>query len=259
VNFHLTPRWRRALIAGAVVLCALVFIEVFGISTWFVLVEGRNLGGGKPDPAMWKTPVALKDLSVSTAPGKKLSYFGYEFEVPWNDLDEQKTKLLRSWQVISFHSGNAVVFYTAPPDAFVNNVFEKSGREKDALRQYYGTTSDYAFTRAILETTPDDIGLLTTNRAAARKIALLLFKSIETAANGGGSGIFLIRRGDFRGFQYGDPASHPPEVQVDLYSDKVHLHFVFPQKKGSVGASQAEINRVIQTVRPIDGGPIENQ
>jgi len=35
----------------------------------------------------------LKDTSVSEAPGTKLSYFGYEFEVPWSDLDESQTKL----------------------------------------------------------------------------------------------------------------------------------------------------------------------
>jgi hypothetical protein len=87
----------------------------------------------------------------------------------------------------------------------------------------------------------------------------LLFKSIETRANGGGSGIFLIQTNGFRGFQYGDPASHPPEVQVDLFSDQAHLHFVFSQKKNTVGISQAEINRVIQTVRPIDAAPFATQ
>jgi hypothetical protein len=259
VNFHLTPRWRRALIAGAIVSCALAFLGVFGISTWFVLVEGRNVGGGKPDPAMWKTPVALKDLSISTAPGRKLSYFGYEFEVPWNDLDERMTKPIGAWQAISFLSGKKLVFYTEAPDGFVDAVFGKTGPDKEALKQYYGAVSDYAFARVTLETTPDDIGLLTTNRAASRKIVLLLLKSVETAANGGGSGIFLIQTRDFRGFQYGDPASHPPEVQVDLYSDKVHLHFVFPQNKGSVGTSQAEINRVIQTVRPANAAPLVEQ
>jgi hypothetical protein len=259
MNLRLTPRWRRALIAGGVVFCALVFISTFGFSFWFVLVEGRNLGGGKPDPAMRKTPVALKDLSVSTAPGRKLSYLGYQFEVPWNDLDEQKTKLVRSWQLVSFQSGKSIIFYTASPDGLLNTVSATTGRDSKALKRFYGAASDYAFTRAMLETTPDDIRLLTPRGEAARKISLLLLKSFDLTAKHGGSGIFVIQTSDFRGFQYGDPASHPPEVRVDLYSDKVQLHFVFPQKEGSVDISQAEINRVIQTVRPIAGAPIKEQ
>jgi hypothetical protein len=51
---------------------------------------------------LWKTPTELKDLVISIAPGRQLSYCGYEFEVPWNDVDEQKTRLVGS--LINRHS-----------------------------------------------------------------------------------------------------------------------------------------------------------
>ena len=39
-------------------------------------------------------PTELKDVSTSRLPEEKLSYFGYEFEVPWSDLDESQTRVL---------------------------------------------------------------------------------------------------------------------------------------------------------------------
>jgi len=87
-----TPRRRRILIwCGIVFGIVFIYLSVFGVAAWFVL-NGRSLAG--KDPALGKTQVALKDLSTSTAPGRKLSYFGYEFDVPWDDLDEQKTRLV---------------------------------------------------------------------------------------------------------------------------------------------------------------------
>ncbi|MGB8411191.1 MAG: hypothetical protein WCE23_00040 [Candidatus Binatus sp.] len=240
---HFTPRRRRILTwCGIVLSVVFIYLYIFGVSAWFGIIEGRNLSG-KDDPSLWETPVALKDLSISKAPGRKLSYLGYEFEVPWDDLDEQKTKLVRSWQVIAFHSGKSILFYTSPP----------SDAERELNRLYGDATvpSGYFLNRAVLEATPGDIGLLTPRGAAARTIVLLLIKSIQVSANEGESGIFLIETKDFHGFQYGNPASRPPQIEADLFADKVHLHFVFPERKHAGFISQAEINRVIQSVRPV--------
>jgi hypothetical protein len=49
----------------------------FGIQT-FCALEARNTA--RKLPVVSNTPVALSDLSISQAPGKKLSYFGYQFE-----------------------------------------------------------------------------------------------------------------------------------------------------------------------------------
>ncbi len=66
-------------------------------------------------------PTELKDTSVSEAPGTKLSYFGYELEVPWNDFDEIQTQLHpkdkpEKFKVdLHFRSGLRLVFSAAPP------------------------------------------------------------------------------------------------------------------------------------------------
>src|SRR5271167_947648 len=79
-----------------------IYLFFFGVSAWFVIVEGRRLAG-QDDPSLWITPVALTDLSMS-APAQKLFYLGYEFEVPWDDLDEKKTIHVHDWQLIVFRS-----------------------------------------------------------------------------------------------------------------------------------------------------------
>jgi hypothetical protein len=54
-------------------------------------------------------PRDLEDGSISQVTGSKLSYFGYEFEVPWNDIDPALTKLYPKLNpnrvVLTFRSG----------------------------------------------------------------------------------------------------------------------------------------------------------
>src|SRR5690242_5408287 len=91
---------RRILIALVMVIAAFCWIAPAG----FVYLA-------KTAPAVTRVvPTDLKDLSTSQAPGRKLSYFGYEFEVPWNDVDESQTKVMENrpnlkmvW--VSFRSG----------------------------------------------------------------------------------------------------------------------------------------------------------
>jgi hypothetical protein len=73
------------------VVIALVVIFV-GIQ-WIVPVTLSFYAARKAPPIARVTPTDLKDQSLSQTPGKRLSYFGYEFEIPWSDLDETQTKL----------------------------------------------------------------------------------------------------------------------------------------------------------------------
>lgn len=55
-------------------------------------------------PDVAKTPVPLSDLSISNVRHRTASYFGYEFELPWDDVDEEKDKNRRdnSRKLLSF-------------------------------------------------------------------------------------------------------------------------------------------------------------
>lgn len=118
--------------------------------------------------------------------------------------------------------------------------------------------SDYAFTRAMLSSTPDQLTPFTFRREGARLTWLLMFKSVEVAGHNNNSGIFIINASDFRGFQYGNPESRQSripesrrsEVDDDLYSDKGFVEFSFSSSPpNNAPISQADINRVIQTVK----------
>jgi len=78
------PKWARILIALFVVLLvSFAYLWFFGFQT-LILLEARYLT--RKAPAVSMAPAQLADLSISRSPGRKLSYFGYEFEVPWNDM-----------------------------------------------------------------------------------------------------------------------------------------------------------------------------
>jgi hypothetical protein len=240
-------RWRRILLAlGIVAVACASYAWFFGFQTMMVL-EMRWMA--RRAPVVRETPRALPDLSVSSAPGRKLSYFGYQFEVPWDDLDESKTKLYPNRVALAFRSGKSLVFSIAPPRYFIT-VVESMGK-KDALRQIYGDAplqSDYAMNRLILGANPDQVTLLTPRKEIVGTSILLVMKAIMVPEE---SGIFSLQTAGFQGFQYGNPQSGPRHVVANLFADDDGLEFIFGgQGKGyPLGISQADINRVLQTVR----------
>ena len=67
-------RWKRVLISfGIVVVACVTYLWLFGTQTFFVL-EAHS--AARKLPFVKLTPIELTDLSVSQAPGMKLSYFG---------------------------------------------------------------------------------------------------------------------------------------------------------------------------------------
>jgi intracellular septation protein A len=82
-------RWVRVLVGlGIAVITCGFYLWFFGVQT-FIALEARYIAWKMP--IVNKVPVELPDLSVSQASGKKLSCFGYEFEVPWDDIDQAKS------------------------------------------------------------------------------------------------------------------------------------------------------------------------
>jgi hypothetical protein len=66
------------------------------------------------------------------------------------------------------------------------------------------------------------------------------------------SGIFTVQGKEFKGFQYGRPQSPPKHLNVELFPEGGHLDLFFDQKKnGPTVISQADINRVLQTIHKV--------
>jgi hypothetical protein len=109
-------RIRRILIALVIVIAA-IFVGV----NWIIPVGLSSYMQKKAPPVTRVVPIELKDERVSTAPGKKLSYFGYEFEVPWSDIDAAQTQLYPKYKStknmvdLRFRSGLRMLASSSPP------------------------------------------------------------------------------------------------------------------------------------------------
>jgi hypothetical protein len=248
----MTKRQRKLVIWANVFIVTGFCVWHFGVAALFV-VESRYVGW--KFPLVKKTPMELTDVSISQVEGRKLSYFGYEFEVPWGDLDEGKGKRIGKGQLIAFRSGNALLFSKAAPKEFVQTFLSATKVGPEKVRSLWGEEalkSDYSLHRLILEATPGEVTLFTRREDAVRNSMLIFFKGIMTP-RGGESGIFRMRTDKFQGFQYGDPQVRPKALDVEIFADDGGLEFVFEQRGEGPAPTitQAEINRVIQTVRKL--------
>jgi hypothetical protein len=224
---------RRILLTLVVIFAALCWIGPAGV-----------LYFAKSAPEVAKVvPIELQDVSTSLAPGKKLSYFGYEFEVPWSDLDESQTQLFpedkhdlhMAW--VCFRSGLKLFIVISPREAVV---------------------PDYALLKRIYQVTPDKIHYWSLIEGWGYQDArLLLFKSAflrdepGSGSNPAETGIFNLQSQGFHGFQYGDPRSRPEVLQLRLYSDdgRVEIKFLQGTYEEPAGVTQPEINRIVQSLR----------
>jgi hypothetical protein len=238
-------------LGAAFVLCA-VYVWFFGVQTYFIWETQRV---ARQEPVVLTKPTPLLDSSISAAPGVKLSYFGYEFEVPWNDIDQGKTKIIATNKaIIVFRSGNVISFWSGPPNGLISSVTADNKIDRKSLGQLFGdeaAQSDYAFKRAILEATPDQFSLLIPKSLAIQRGMFFTMKA-TTLRSGAESGVFSISTNEFKGFQYGRPQSPPRRLSVEPFSSDAHLDILFGEKpNGPTLISQADVNRIVQSVRKV--------
>src|SRR5579862_1861994 len=109
-------------------------------------------------------PTDLQDRSVSQASGMRLSYLGYDFEVPWSDLDSARTALYpkdrqdKTEVILAFRSGLRVVVTAVPAREFAHTFapdFTMSPKQIDAVYGDGAATSDYAFANNVYIFSPD--------------------------------------------------------------------------------------------------------
>ena len=178
----------RRVVVTAVVTIAVIFATAY----WIGPIALSFYAARKALPVASVVPTDLKDTSVSQAPGTKLSYFGYDFEVPWSDLDESKTKLypadkpVKTVVLLTFRSGlrlkvNAIRAHewTSDPSPEIRMV----ALTVAANFGYEATKSDYSLVKAIYGFTPDKMHYWTLEpRVHNREQMLVVIKSIMLPA-----------------------------------------------------------------------------
>jgi hypothetical protein len=249
----------RLLLRIAITVVATLAVIYVGL-TWIAPVGLSYYAARKALPVTRVVPTELPNRSVSDAPGKKLSYFGYEFEVPWSDLDETQTKFYPvsgpakcCSAVLHFRSGLQMRFTAVPPHEWANRLAEEFHSSPQKVGLLFGSPiemSDYDFKKSLFEFTPDKMHHWTFSLSTLyrEQFVLILKNALTTSAE---HGIFNIQNQSFRGFQEGYPQARQVSVVVQLFSDEGSADVIFSQgdnQKGTV-VGQPEINRVIQTLR----------
>jgi len=240
---------RRLLWVSAFVGLCVVYLWFFGMQTFFALYA-RQIG--RKTPIVRSVPVELYDLSVSEVRGERISFKGVEFEVPWNDVDEQKTRVVGAWALIFFRSGNSMILCVEPADGFIAEMTKSKTPDPELFKVMYGPDvlrSDYALHKAIFETTPSQINLFTPTNRAAGLSSVIFIKAVMPPTTDWA--IYNIRSQNFKGFQLGDPVRHPKKMCLELYGNDVHFEINIEQNPSPSGRgiTQDEINRIIQTAR----------
>lgn len=225
-----------------------------GLFAWFFALPIEARYWGRKMPVLSKTPVPLRVTMVAESPGRRINFCGTGFEIPWNDVDEGKTKSGPNSQVLIFDSGLAVVMKCEPPHEFVDGVLDAMQVNRDIFRLLFGNRaveSDYALTRLMLETTPESVSVFQSHRYQGPMMSLLVLKAWATPA--ADTGIFSIHASEFDGFQYEDPTAGSRMIVMYLFSEDRGLEFQFhPKYKGaSAHLSQSDINRIVQTLHKV--------
>src|SRR5271170_3305291 len=251
-------RLRRILITVAV-----TFAVILACAFYVGPVALSFYATRKAVPVTRVVPTELRDRTISQGPGLRLSYAGFDFEVPWSDLDGSKTQLYpknnpeKTMVVLVFRSGLRIMVTSLRPrelsDMWEKN-FKTPPRNIDAIFGAGSANSDYIFTRNVWVFTPDKMHHWTvTPPIYARETVLLLAKSLMPSKPAR-SGIFNVQTRDYIGFQQGNLDN--PEVARDgalvtLFANDggVELLFNADHYDNPVGLTQPVINRVVQTLR----------
>lgn len=245
----------RILIAGIATL-GLIFVCL----TWIAPVALSFYAARKAPPITRVVPQPLTDNSVSRAPGTKLSYFGYDFEVPWTDLDDNLTKLSPEGKPekcradLHFRSGLRMVVTAVPSREWSRGIAEEMKASPEAIEAAFGPgtpRSDYLFAKALYEFTPEQMHHWTTSTTVwSRDQMLLIVKSIAVLKSAQ-SGIFALQNQNYLGFQEGNPQVRQDGIAVHLFSDDGSVEMLFFQKdyQNPTGVTQPEINCIIQSLR----------
>ena len=250
--------WRRVLGAlirvGILIACLTVLINLLGPPIGISIMtrmEARKV------PAVKIATQALADYSVSNSPGTTLSYFGYEFEVPWNTRFKQKGPgrpgkggLVQ----LQFDSGQNVTFIVpANQGGLLTEIVQDDSLKMRDLQLVFGdlmNRSAYDQYGALLNTTPRSIRAFGPRAEAVRGVTLLTIKAIAFGP-GLETGAFSFELPGKRGFQIGDPQK---SRRVDLKvfeSTGHHVEILCGTTNGSVRFSQSELNRILTSLHTI--------
>lgn len=209
-------------------------------------------------PELWMVPRPLVDDSIAQAAGRKFTFYGYQFEVPWTDVKHEEH--LKSMELVYFSNGFFLMLRDPTESVNELELLTSRGTKNEAgLRRLFGdeaTRSNYALRSKILNLTPRDLQLSFSRQKMVSSSILLTLKPIWTGSLQGG--LYSFQTDSLRGFQQGDP-TRDRTVIIDAFDAHDHeIELSIGRARGaSQDVRQSELNRIIYSLRPIRAGQAE--
>ena len=252
--------WRRVLCAfarvGILIVLLNVVLGILGPPIGFLLMarwEGRKVPGVKV------APHALADYSVSGAAGTALSYFGYEFEVPWNTTYTQKVAPKGGLVLLKFESGQSLLFIApANEGGLLSEMAQNQSSSLRNLQPVFGDLTNrtaYDQYAVLLNTTPQSIRSFGPRAEVVRGLSLLTIKAVAFGPQME-TGVFSFDLPNKRGFQIGDPRNSR-RVDLEVFGmggQFIEISCTTPKESGKL--SQPEINRILTSLHVVAPGSL---
>lgn len=204
-------------------------------------------------PELRAVPQPLPTSSIDNSPGRRFSYFGYEFELPWSDLPQER--MLESVVVLNFANHTAISLFdqSTQPDSF-STLREIASKRGTDIGTYWGdqaASSRYGLLARTLTITPSDLGLFSSRQRMVGDSMLLLIKGIQTRRYEGR--LYSFVTSSYRGFQEGSP-EHDRAVIIQAFDGSDHeVEIWISTKPNEKPVSQAEVNRLLFSLHPVTG------
>jgi hypothetical protein len=199
-------------------------------------------------PELSVKPGTLNTTNCAGAPGTTVSAFGFEFEVPWKEVETRQMGTA-AFRVASKEGQVVVLLDPGIAVDSLQTMYSAGSGQADQVRAILGEIkSNFALEEAAVTWTPDQTSFLMSKIEAAR--AFILANAKRGVGSDARTGIYAVESPGFKGFQYGDPA-RSRQILVRLFDAQdrqVELTFT-RSSSSSPRISQEEINRVIQTLR----------
>jgi hypothetical protein len=239
---------RSTVILAACAVLIGFYVILFGLQT-MVFIEAHRWASISPDLKV--VPQSLPSSAVSPVKEKDISFYGYDFDAPWEGI-EKKTDNGGQAEVV-FRSGTIILFFNPGGEQDILSTIR--GGDPKTFQRYqdiFGSDlfpSNDALYSAVYNVSPSDISPFMSRDKSIRLSTLLQWKL--GFGTEGASTIYNVQSGDFHGFQFGDP-SRDRMIVVRLFdSHDQQIRLLFTSKSGQAGTiSQADINCVIASIRP---------
>lgn len=204
-------------------------------------------------PRGWSSvPGPLSD-TTSSATGSVLSYYGYNFEAPWEEPKKVRDEgtLIR----VRFETRQEITFYN--PANFQDNPIRDYpeltfGQDANYFTEAFGPgaqQSKYQQYEDVISTKPSQLSPFRSHKEFARALILLEIKGLWFEHNTAVPDIFSIQTKGFRGFEIRGLSHDWQMVSLNLFDSADHWLTISVEGDARAGVrmTQSDINCIIQS------------